>query len=85
MPCMVGCSGRGSHSSHSTQNNSPHFISQWASTEARARLELQAEGKLETPVFGVHYNSQKGDELETVWDEVSARQDGQEGFLELLV
>ena len=59
-------------------NNSPCFISQWASTEARARLELQAEGKLDTPVFGVHYNSQKGNELESVWDEVSfARQDGQ--------
>lgn len=30
---------------------------QWASSEARARLALQAEGKLDKPVFGVHYDT----------------------------
>lgn len=30
---------------------------QWASSEARARLTLQAEGKLDKPVFGVHYDT----------------------------
>lgn len=30
---------------------------QWASSEARARLALQAEGKLDQPVFGVHYDT----------------------------
>eukprot|EP00804_Cyclotella_cryptica_P006667 CCRYP_008609-RA/>CCRYP_008609-RA protein AED:0.10 eAED:0.10 QI:84/0.5/0.66/1/1/1/3/220/158 len=32
-------------------------IKTWASSEARARLRLQAEGKLEQPVFGVHYDT----------------------------
>ena len=32
------------------------MILQWASNEARVRLDLQAEGKLENPEFGVHYN-----------------------------
>lgn len=31
-------------------------IKTWASAEARARLELQAEGNLEKVVFGVHYH-----------------------------
>ena len=31
-------------------------IKSWASGEARARLELQAEGSLDKAVFGVHYN-----------------------------
>jgi hypothetical protein len=30
---------------------------QWASSEASARLALQAEGKLDKPVFGVHYDT----------------------------
>ena len=30
---------------------------QWASSEARVRLALQAEGKLDKPVFGVHYDT----------------------------
>ena len=30
---------------------------QWANAEARARLALQAEGKLDKPVFGVHYDT----------------------------
>ena len=34
---------------------SKHF--QWASSEAQARLTLQAEGKLDKPVFGVHYDT----------------------------
>lgn len=33
------------------------MIIQWASSEARARLALQAEGKLDEPVFGVHYDT----------------------------
>jgi len=32
-------------------------IKTWASSEARARLALQAEGKLDEPVFGVHYDT----------------------------
>mmetsp|Transcript_10183 Transcript_10183/g.22647 ORF Transcript_10183/g.22647 Transcript_10183/m.22647 type:complete len:170 (+) Transcript_10183:83-592(+) len=32
-------------------------IKTWASGEARARLALQAEGKLDKPVFGVHYDT----------------------------
>ncbi|KAL7488480.1 hypothetical protein ACHAW6_014077, partial [Cyclotella cf. meneghiniana] len=32
-------------------------IKTWASSEARARLRLQAEGKLDQPVFGVHYDT----------------------------
>mmetsp|Transcript_24219 Transcript_24219/g.49590 ORF Transcript_24219/g.49590 Transcript_24219/m.49590 type:complete len:169 (-) Transcript_24219:365-871(-) len=32
-------------------------IKTWASSEARARLELQAKGKLDQPVFGVHYDT----------------------------
>ncbi|KAL3762955.1 hypothetical protein ACHAWU_001102 [Discostella pseudostelligera] len=32
-------------------------IKTWASSEARARLALQAEGKLDQPVFGVHYDT----------------------------
>ncbi|KAL7551471.1 hypothetical protein ACHAWF_014664 [Thalassiosira exigua] len=32
-------------------------IQTWASSEARARLALQAEGKLDQPVFGVHYDT----------------------------
>jgi len=32
-------------------------IKTWASSEARARLALQAEGKLDKPVFGVHYDT----------------------------
>lgn len=32
-------------------------IKTWASSEARARLELQAQGKLDQPVFGVHYDT----------------------------
>jgi len=30
---------------------------QWAQSEARARLTLQADGKLDQPVFGVHYDT----------------------------
>ena len=30
---------------------------QWASAEARVRLNLQEEGKLDKPEFGVHYNT----------------------------
>lgn len=30
---------------------------QWASSEARARLALQAEGRLDQPIFGVHYDT----------------------------
>lgn len=33
------------------------FSTQWASSEARVRLALQAEGKLDKPVFGVHYDT----------------------------
>ena len=33
------------------------FYTQWASSEAQARLTLQAEGKLDKPVFGVHYDT----------------------------
>jgi hypothetical protein len=32
-------------------------MQQWANSEARARLRLQAEGKLDKPVFGVHYDT----------------------------
>jgi len=32
-------------------------IETWAEGEARARLTLQAEGKLEQPVFGTHYDT----------------------------
>eukprot|EP00986_Skeletonema_menzelii_P020874 scaffold32570_cov148-Skeletonema_menzelii.AAC.3 len=32
-------------------------IKTWASSEAQARLTLQAEGKLDKPVFGVHYDT----------------------------
>lgn len=32
-------------------------IKTWASSEARARLALQADGKLDEPVFGVHYDT----------------------------
>ncbi|KAL7541850.1 hypothetical protein ACHAXR_011279 [Thalassiosira sp. AJA248-18] len=32
-------------------------IQTWASSEARARLALQAEGKLDKPQFGVHYDT----------------------------
>jgi len=32
-------------------------IKTWAQSEARARLVLQAEGKLDQPVFGVHYDT----------------------------
>ena len=32
-------------------------IKQWAQSEARARLTLQADGKLDQPVFGVHYDT----------------------------
>lgn len=35
----------------------PLYHLQWASGEARARLALQAEGKLDKPVFGVHYDT----------------------------
>ena len=31
-------------------------IQTWASNEARVRLDLQEEGKLDQPIFGVHYN-----------------------------
>jgi len=41
-------------------------IKTWANGEARARLELQAAGKLDKPVFGVHYDTpeNKGYEFE---------------------
>jgi len=32
-------------------------IRAWAEGEARARLDMQAQGTLETPVFGTHYNT----------------------------
>jgi len=32
-------------------------IKTWAASEAQARLNLQAEGKLDNPVFGVHYDT----------------------------
>jgi hypothetical protein len=41
---------------------------QWASAEARARLEMQAEGKLDKPVFGVHYNTPEALGLEGDWE-----------------
>jgi hypothetical protein len=32
-------------------------INTWASQEARVRMEMKAEGKLEKEVFGEHYNT----------------------------
>lgn len=41
---------------------------QWANNEAQARLELQAAGKLETPKFGIHYNTPEGTGAAQEWD-----------------
>jgi hypothetical protein len=32
-------------------------IKAWAEAEARARLEMQRQGTLQTPTFGTHYNT----------------------------
>ena len=41
---------------------------QWANNEAQARLELQAEGKLENPTFGIHYNTPEQTGASSEWD-----------------
>ena len=55
-------------SSHNTIFCTIKLNKQWASAEARARLEMQAEGKLDKPVFGVHYNTPEALGLEGDWE-----------------
>eukprot|EP00561_Arcocellulus_cornucervis_P013895 CAMPEP_0185799290 /NCGR_PEP_ID=MMETSP1322-20130828/234_1 /TAXON_ID=265543 /ORGANISM="Minutocellus polymorphus, Strain RCC2270" /LENGTH=139 /DNA_ID=CAMNT_0028494851 /DNA_START=6 /DNA_END=422 /DNA_ORIENTATION=+ len=44
-------------------------IASWANNEAQARLDLQASGKLDKPVFGTLYNTPEGTGVASDWDD----------------